>query len=720
MVEFLIHNMAPIMFASLVIILLLGYPVAFLLAANGLIFAVLGIELGLFQNNFLQALPERVFGTMNNDTLLAIPFFTFMGLILERSGMAEDLLDTIGQLFGSIRGGLAYAVIFVGALLAATTGVVAASVISMGLISLPIMLRYGYDRKLASGVIAASGTLAQIIPPSLVLIVLADQLGRSVGDMYAGAIIPGMVLTGLYVGYVMLMTIFFPGSAPALPEEARTIREDPQLVPRQGVLSAVLLFIVAAAVGAGLSGMVANGAVWVGLLSEPPADLVRWVIGGIVGIAAAAYAVSRLGINGLGDAPRFNTLMVFGLAVILTGAAVAELRILYPDMPRDNAAIWGTSAVIAVLYLVAVVNTWLKLGLLSEMATKVIIVLVPPLALIFLVLGTIFVGIATPTEGGAMGATGALILAFAKGRLKFDLIRQAVDQTARLSAFVLFILIGARVFSLTFYGVNGHKWVEELLVGLPGGEIGFLIVVNILVFLLAFFLDFFELAFIIVPLLVPAAEALGIDLVWFGILLGINMQTSFMHPPFGFALFFLRSVAPLRPYIDKVTKKEMAPVTTAQIYWGAVPFVCIQIIMVALTIMFPGMVMHYKGDAPEVDPATIQMQGPAGLGFPGGFGTPGGGPGVPGLGGPAGIPGLGGPAPGGAPAPGAPAPGGLPAPANPLAPGGGLPGSGLPGAPAPSLGAPAPDLGGPAPQLGAPVPTPPAPSNPLAPQPNMN
>ena len=312
---------------------------------------------------------------------------------------------------------------------------------------------------------------------------------------------------------------------------------------------------------------------------------------------------------------------------------MAELLILFPDMPRDNAAIWGTSAVIAVLYLVAVINTWLKLGLLSEMATKVIIVLVPPLALIFLVLGTIFVGIATPTEGGAMGATGALILAFAKGRLKFDLIRQAVDSTARLSAFVLFILIGARVFSLTFYGVNGHVWVEELLTGLPGGEIGFLIVVNILVFLLAFFLDFFELAFIIVPLLVPAAEALGIDLVWFGILLGINMQTSFMHPPFGFALFFLRSVAPLRPYIDKVTKKEMAPVTTAQIYWGAVPFVCIQIIMVALTIMFPGMVMHYKGDAPEVDPATIQMQGPAGLGFPGGFGTPGGGPGVPGLGG---------------------------------------------------------------------------------------
>src|SRR5204862_859961 len=224
MVDLLIHYMAPIMFASLVIFLLLGYPVAFSLAANGLIFALLGIEIGLFRPDFLQALPERIYGIMNNDVLLAIPFFTFMGLILERSEMAEDLLDTIGQLFGTIRGGLAYAVIFVGALLAATTGVVAASVISMGLISLPIMLRYGYDRRLASGVIAASGTLAQIIPPSLVLIVLADQLGRSVGDMYAGAIFPGLVLTALYALYVLGVTFFYPSAAPALPPEARPLR----------------------------------------------------------------------------------------------------------------------------------------------------------------------------------------------------------------------------------------------------------------------------------------------------------------------------------------------------------------------------------------------------------------------------------------------------------------------------------------------------------------
>src|SRR6058998_1723755 len=225
MSAFLIANMAPIMFASLVVVLLLGYPAAFSLGAVGLLYALVGIQLGEFRPDFLQALPERVYGVMNNDTLLAIPFFTFMGLVLERSGMAEDLLDTIGQLFGTIRGGLAYAVVFVGALLAATTGVVAASVISMGLISLPIMLRYGYDRRMASGVIAASGTLAQIIPPSLVLIVMADQLGRSVGDMYAGAIFPGLVLTAMYAMYVFGRSMIYPDSAPALPPEAIGFRE---------------------------------------------------------------------------------------------------------------------------------------------------------------------------------------------------------------------------------------------------------------------------------------------------------------------------------------------------------------------------------------------------------------------------------------------------------------------------------------------------------------
>src|SRR5574342_785142 len=381
MIAFLTAYMAPLMFCTLVVFLLLGYPVAFALAAIGLSFGFLGIELGLLTPALFGALPERVYGIISNDTLLAVPFFTFMGLILERSGMAEDLLDTIGQLFGPVRGGLAYAVIFVGALLAATTGVVAASVISMGLISLPIMLRYGYDRRLASGVIAASGTLAQIIPPSLVLIVLADQLGRSVGDMYAGAIFPGLVLTALYVVYVFGRTMLQPAAAPALPPEARVLR--------------------------------------------------GW-----------------------------------------------------------------------------------------KLAARVLFVLIPPLALIFLVLGTIFLGVATPTEGGAMGATGALVLAIVNRRLSWSLVRQAMNSTAKLTSFVVFILVGATVFSLTFRGVNGDLWVEHLLTDLPGGALGFLIVVNVLVFLLAFFLDYFEIAFIMVPLLAPVAQKLGIDLVWFGVLLG--------------------------------------------------------------------------------------------------------------------------------------------------------------------------------------------------------
>jgi tripartite ATP-independent transporter DctM subunit len=470
MTTFAIANIGPLMFGALVVFLLLGYPVAFALGAVGLSFGFLGVHLGLLHPALFQALPERIFGIMANDTLLAVPFFTFMGLILERSGMAEDLLDTVGQLFGPVRGGLAYAVVLVGALLAATTGVVAASVISMGLISLPIMLRYGYDRRLATGVIAASGTLAQIIPPSLVLIVLADQLGRSVGDMYQGAILPGLALTGLYLIYVLGRSLFAPMAAPALPAEARRLR---------------------------------------------------------------------------------------GLKLL----------------------------------------------------RRVIFVLIPPLALIFLVLGTIFLGIATPTEGGAMGATGALILALINRRLSWSLLKQAMTSTAKLTSFVIFILVGSTVFSLTFRGVNGDLWVEHLLTGLPGGPIGFLIVVNALVFVLAFFLDFFELAFIIVPLLAPVADKLGIDLIWFGVLLGVNMQTSFMHPPFGFALFYLRSVAPAQAYLDKISGKLIAGVTTGQIYWGAVPFVVIQVIMVGIVIGFPGLVtgsLHKN----VVDPSRIEMQVP--------------------------------------------------------------------------------------------------------------
>jgi TRAP-type mannitol/chloroaromatic compound transport system permease large subunit len=532
MIEFLQHNMAPIMFGGLIVFLLMGYSVAFSLAACGLAFGVLGVELGLLPQSLLQALPLRIFGILQNDTLLAIPFFTFMGLILERSGMAEDLLDTIGQLFGPIRGGLAYAVIFVGAMLAATTGVVAASVISMGLISLPIMLRYGYDRRIAGGVIAASGTLAQIIPPSLVLIVIADQLGRSVGDLYAGAFIPGFILTSLYVGFIFLVSLFRPTYVPALPLEARTIREDD----------------------------------------------------GSAGLPSVA-----------------------GLVLVSAGAAIAFGQTRPAEMPLDENIVISMCVGVGIAFGLAVINKVTKMGLLSRMAERVTFVLIPPLALIFLVLGTIFLGIATPTEGGAMGATGALIMAFSRRRLSLSLMKQAMDATMKLSCFVVFILLGATVFSLTFQAVDGGIWVEHLLTGLPGGQVGFLIVVNLLVFFLAFVLDFFELAFIIVPLLGPVAEKMGIDLVWFGVLLAVNMQTSFMHPPFGFALFYLRSVAPHSEYIDRLTKKTIAPVTTEQIYWGAVPFVIIQVIMVGLLIAFPGLV-NTPDKASAVNPANIQLE----------------------------------------------------------------------------------------------------------------
>ena len=535
MIELLTHNMAPVMFGALVFFLLLGYPVAFALAANGVLFGLIGIELGLLHPALFQALPQRIWAVMSNDTLLAVPFFTFMGLILERSGMAEDLLDTIGQLFGPLRGGLAFAVIFVGALLAATTGVVAASVISMGLISLPIMLRYGYDRRFASGVIAASGTLAQIIPPSLVLIVLADQLGKSVGDMYAGAFIPGLGLAGLYALYAVGVTLVKPAWAPALPLEARTFREP-------------------------------NGS---------------------SGIRSLAV-----------------------LVVIAVAASVAFSKYHYPpDAPLDELLVVSTAVGVGVAFFAAVVNQVLKLGLLSKIAMRVTFVLIPPLGLIFLVLGTIFLGVATPTEGGAMGATGALIMALVRRRISFPLLRQAMDATAKLSCFVVFILVGSRVFSLTFYGVDGHIWVEHLLLNLPGGQLGFLIVVNVLVFVLAFFLDFFELAFIVIPLLGPVAEKLGIDLIWFGVLLGVNMQTSFMHPPFGFALFYLRSVAPAKDYLDRVSGKLTAKVTTGQIYWGAVPFVLIQVIMVGLIIAMPQIVSGglTKKAAVNIDKMQIEV-----------------------------------------------------------------------------------------------------------------
>jgi tripartite ATP-independent transporter DctM subunit len=451
--------MAPVMFGGLVVFLLIGFPVAFSLAAVGLFFAAIAIEHGYFTLALLQALPERVFGIMANDLLLAIPFFTFMGAILERCGLAEDLLEGAGQLFGPVRGGLAYAVILVGALLGAITGTVAASVIAMGLLCLPIMIRYNYDQRVATGVIAASGTITQLIPPSLVLIVLGDQLGRSVGDMYAGAIGPSIIQVLLFCAYIFILSIFRPSAVPALPPEARTLK----------------------------------------------------------------------------------------------GWALA------------SKCLWG---------------------------------MVPSLVLIFLVLGTILLGLATPTEGGAMGAVGAMALAAINRRLSWSLLRQSMAMTMRITAMVVYILIGSSVFSLVFRGVDGDLWIDHMLTSLPGGVVGFLIVVNLLVFFLAFFLDFFEIAFIIIPLLAPVAQKLGIDLVWFGVLLGVNMQTSFMHPPFGFALFYLRGIAP-------------PTVKSSDIYWGAIPWVGLQLAMCAIVIVFPGVVTDFLPRHVAGNPSTIEQEMPA-------------------------------------------------------------------------------------------------------------
>ncbi len=453
-----LEMMPPLMFGGLVIFLLIGFPVAFSLCAVGLFFGFLSIELGFFTTAYLGNLPLRVFGILSNDLLLAIPFFTLMGAILERCGLAEDLLEGTGQLFGKVPGGLAYAVILVGAVLGAITGTVAASVIAMGMISLPIMMRYGYDMRIATGVIAASGTITQLIPPSLVLIVLGDQLGKSVGDMYAGAIGPSILQILLFVAFIAVVSIVAPHKVPPLPPEAL--------------------------------------------------------------------------------------------------------------QPRGWPLYW-----------------------------RVIKGMVPSIVLIFLVLGTIFMGLATPTEAGAMGAVGAVVLAVINNRFSWTLLRQAMENTMRITAMVIFILIGATVFSLVFQGVDGSHWIEHLLSHLPGGQMGFLIFVNIFVFFLAFFLDFFEIAFIVVPLLAPVAAKLDIDLIWFGVLLCINLQTSFMHPPFGFALFYLRGIAP----------KE---VKTSDIYWGAVPWLALQLILVAIVIFWPESVTYFLDKGTGVDPSTVRIEVP--------------------------------------------------------------------------------------------------------------
>nr|WP_211187675.1 TRAP transporter large permease subunit [Neoroseomonas marina] len=450
--------MPPLMFGGLVVFLLMGFPVAFSLSAVGLFFGFLSIEMGFFTTAYLGNLPLRVFGILSNDLLLSIPFFTLMGAILERCGLAEDLLEGTGQLFGKIPGGLAYAVILVGAVLGAITGTVAASVIAMGMISLPIMMRYGYDMRIATGVIAASGTITQVIPPSLVLIVLGDQLGKSVGDMYAGAIGPSFLQVLLFVLFIAGVSIFAPHKVPPLPPEA--------LAPR------------------------------------------GW-------------------------------------------------------------SLW-----------------W-----------RVLKGMVPSIVLIFLVLGTIFLGLATPTEAGAMGAVGAVALAVMNGRYSWKLMREAMANTMRITSMVIFILIGATVFSLVFQGVDGSHWIEHLLSHLPGGQTGFLVFVNVFVFFLAFFLDFFEIAFIIIPLLAPVAAKLDIDLVWFGVLLCINMQTSFMHPPFGFALFYLRGIAP----------KE---VLSKDIYWGAIPWVGLQLLLVAIVILWPESVTYWLDRGTGVDPSTVRIEVP--------------------------------------------------------------------------------------------------------------
>ena len=466
------ENFAPFMFAGLVFIMLIGFPVAFSLAALGLGSGFFAIEMGWFPASFMANLPLNVFGILSNDLLLAIPFFTFMGAILEKCGLAEDMLDSMGQLFGTVRGGLGYSVIIVGFILGAITGTVAGQVIAMALISMPIMIKYGYNMRYTTGVLAASGTITQLVPPSLVLIVMADQLGRSVGDMYKGAWGPSILQVLIFALYTFALGIVKPHHVPGVPKEART-----------------------------MSGF----RLWMKCLR------------GIIPSAVLIFAV----LGSMGGLP------------------------------------WMDSA------------------------------------------------IATPTEAGAMGCVGALVLAAIHRRLTRDLIWQAMVGTMRLTAMVVFILIGSRVFSMVFQGVDGARWVEHLLTGLPGGQVGFLIVVNIFIFFLAFFLDFFEIAFIILPMLGPVAAKLGIDLVWFGVLLCVNMQTSFMHPPFGFALFYLRGIA------DTLFKEKRIeqPVQSNDIYMGAIPWVLMQLILVVIVIFVPQTVTVFldKEEKIDIDKVKIEM-----------------------------------------------------------------------------------------------------------------
>jgi tripartite ATP-independent transporter DctM subunit len=518
--------MAPLMFAGLVIFMLIGYPVSFSLAAVGLSFGFIAIQEGFFDFSLMQALPERVFGIMANDTLLAIPFFTLMGAILERCGLAEDLLDGLGQLFGPVRGGLGYAVIVVGAILGAITGTVAASVIAMGLISLPVMMRYGYDMRFATGVIAASGTITQLIPPSLVLIVLADQLGRSVGDMYAGAWGPSLIQVLLFCLYVLIVSFVKPLWVPGIPPESRKITGWP-LVKKclWGIVpSLVLIFLVLGTIFLGLATPTEGGAM------------------GMVGAIVLAVL----------HRPEFSRRGKIAAWVALVAMTLLALPAF---------ALWQDAWVPKAL--VAAAD-----GFLGAARAPLFMVFYAGLALVM-------------WEAVAIGALRGLIV-------------QASRSTMRITAMVIFILIGSTIFTLVFRGVDGDLWIEHMLTGLPGGKVGFLVFVNVFVFFLAFFLDFFEIAFIIVPLLAPVAAKLGIDLIWFGVLLCVNMQTSFMHPPFGFALFYLRGIAP----------KE---VKSSAIYWGAIPWVVLQLIMVGIVIFWPGLVTAFLDKASTVDPSKVQI-----------------------------------------------------------------------------------------------------------------
>jgi TRAP-type mannitol/chloroaromatic compound transport system permease large subunit len=541
--SFIAANLAPIMFGSLLLFLLTGFPVAFALAATGMSFGWLAVEMGIVPAQFFNALPLRLYGIMANDVLLAIPFFTFMGLILERSRMAEDLLDTIGQVFGPMRAGLAIAVVLVGAMLAATTGVVAASVISMGLISLPIMMRYGYNRPLAAGVITASGTLAQIIPPSIVLIVIADQLGQSVGDMYKAAFIPAFLLVGIFVVAMMILAVVRPKWVPALPPEALVYHEKN-----------------------GNSGHKSLGILTLASILVGQQTFTHW----------ASWKV-KLGADAL------------------------------MGTPTDERVVMALMVGILFAWLVAIIDKLVRTNLLSTLARQVTFVLIPPLLLIFLVLGTIFLGVATPTEGGAMGAAGALIMALSRKRLSRALLNQALDSSARLSIFVLFILIGSTIFALTFQAIDGPVWVKALFKALPGGELGFLLFVNLLVFVLGCFLDFFEIAFILLPLLLPVLVDMNINLVWFGVMIALNLQTSFLTPPFGFALFYLRSVAPKTDYVDKVTRQRIPAFKTGDIYRGAIAFVVLQLIMVTAVIWKPEIVLYGLGEAKVLNVEKVNL-----------------------------------------------------------------------------------------------------------------